>query len=200
VALGEVSKAVKTSKGVALFRLNRKIDAFDPGITDRVREHLVKDLQKEQIRKRVQKRAEEVAKDVNELGLAAARRKHPDDWRMTRYFKIGTTEMGLDDYALSGAVNRKLQSGQLAPGKAAVVSGQEMGREKADTSCVVYLEDSAPAKPENLESQFASSRRMQDSQARKLFRDGYIKDVVKLADLKLDSSLKKAEKKENPTP
>ncbi len=198
---GDISKTVKTSKGVALFRLNRKIEALDPGVSDRVRDHIVKELQKEQIKKRIQKRAEQVAQEINTAGFGSVRAKQRIDWRMTRYFKVGSTDMGLEDYAMSGAINRQVQGGQLAPGKAAVVPGAELrGQGKGDASYVVYLEDSAQVRPDNIEAQFANARRGQDAEARRRFKEGFIKETVQAAALQIDPSMKKAESKENPTP
>src|SRR5262245_48339831 len=58
--VGDISQKVKTSKGVVLFRLQKRIDPMDPGITERIRESIVKELQKEQIKKKTSQVANNV--------------------------------------------------------------------------------------------------------------------------------------------
>src|SRR6185436_9464744 len=74
--IGDVSQKVRTGKGVALFRLQKKIDALEPGITERIRESIVKELQKEQIKKKTEKLANNVQQEIATHGMIAARVKY----------------------------------------------------------------------------------------------------------------------------
>jgi hypothetical protein len=190
--IGDVSQKVKTSKGVALFRLQKKIDPLDPGITERVRESIVKELQKEQIKKKTQQVANNVVQEISTHGMISARAKYPLDWRLTRYFKLGGGDTGIEDAALGQAIGQEIQRGQVHPGKAVVVSGANLrNKDKADWAFVAYLEDLVDVPPEDAGTQFLGSRHQVDDEARKRYRDVFIQQTVKEADVKQDASIKK---------
>src|SRR5262249_6434360 len=141
---GDVSQKIKTGKGMALFRIQKRIDAMEPGITDRTRESIVKELQKEQIKKKVQQVANNVVQEITTHGMTSARLKSPVDWRVTRYFKTDSQDLGIDDAALASAIVQQVRSQQVRPGKAATLSGAMLrSPEKADWVYVIYLEDLA---------------------------------------------------------
>lgn len=199
--LGDVSQRVKTGKGVALFRLMKKIDSFDPGITERTRELIVKDLRKEQLKKRVTQAANNVVQEIASHGMNAARRKFPLDWRVTRYFKTDGADLGIDDAALAQGIAGQVRGGTLKPGEATVVSGASLrSADKGDWSYVIYLEDKSQLPPDDVAAQFSNSRRGMDEEARRRYRQLYIDDTVKSADLKLDDSLKNSGKASESSP
>ncbi|MFN3486270.1 MAG: hypothetical protein ACK44W_12420, partial [Planctomycetota bacterium] len=74
---GDISQKVTTTKGVVLFRLLKRREAYDPGLTEQVRDRVVKALQREQVRKRTQQAAANVVQEINTHGFAAGRRRHP---------------------------------------------------------------------------------------------------------------------------
>ena len=192
--IGDISQKVRTSKGVVLFRLSKRIDALDPGITERVRESIVKELQKEQIKKKTTQVANNVVQEITTHGMISARLKYPIDWRLTRYFKLNGGETGIEDAQLGQAISR--QAGGLKPGKAMMLPGTNVqNKDKADWAYVVYLEDLVDVPPDDASSQFAGQRRGLDEEARKRYRDVYILDTVKNADVKPDASLKKTDEK-----
>jgi hypothetical protein len=192
--VGDISQKVRTSKGVVLFRLSKRIDALDPGITERVRESIVKELQKEQIKKKTQQVANNVVQEITTHGMISARHKYPLDWRLTRYFKLGGGETGIEDVQLGQAISRQVSG--LKPGKATMLPGTNIqNKDKADWAYVVYLEDLVDVPPEDASTQFTGQRRGLDEEARKRYRDVYILDTVKNADVKPDASLKKSEEK-----
>ena len=189
---GDISKKVKTSKGVALFRLTEKKDSYEAGVTDLARELIVKDLQKEQVKKRTQSLASTVVQEITTRGMALARRKRPLDWKLTRYFTVGGVDSGIEDSTLSQEISQKISSGELKAGKAVALSGSMMrNREKADWAYVLYLEDLVGATPDDVGGQFADSRRGLDEEARKRYREEYIAGRVAEAGIKLDPSFKK---------
>jgi hypothetical protein len=193
--VGSVSQKIKTGKGVALFRLQKKIDALDPGITERTRETIVKELQKEQIRKKTSQVANNVVQEITTNGMISARVKYPIDWRLTRYFKVGG-DTGIEDAALGQAISQQVQGHQVRPGKASVLSGAMLrNKDKADWSYVVYLEDLADVPPEDVSNQFNGSRRGLDEEARRRYRDIFIQETVKSANVTVDPSMKKTETK-----
>jgi len=199
--LGDVSQRVKTGKGVALFRLMKKIDSFDPGITERTRELIVKELRKEQLKKRVSQAANNVVQEIAANGMNAARRKFPLDWRVTRYFKTDGADLGIEDAALAQGIAGQVRGGTLKPGEATAVSGASLrSADKGDWSYVVYLEDKAQLPPDDVAAQFSNSRRGMDEEARRRYRQLYIDDTVKTADLKPDDSLKNSEKASESSP
>lgn len=192
--VGDISQKVRTSKGVVLFRLSKRIDSMDPGITERVRESIVKELQKEQIKKKVQQVANNVVQEITTHGMISARLKYPLDWRLTRYFKLGGGETGIEDAQLGQAISRQVAG--LKPGKATMLPGANLqNKDKADWAYVVYLEDMVDVPPDDASSQFNGQRRGLDEEARKKYRDVYILDLVKNADVKPDESLKKTDEK-----
>lgn len=200
--VGDISQKVKTSKGVALFRLQKKIDALDPGITERTRETIVKELQKEQIRKKTSQAANNVVQEITTHGMISARAKYPLDWRLTRYFKLGGGDTGIEDAQLGQAISR--QVGQLRPGKASMIAGTAVqNKDKADWAYVVYLEDLFDVPPDDASAQFPGQRKTLDEDARKRYRDVYIQDTVKNAAVEIDPSMKKVDAKSTdsaPTP
>jgi len=189
--LGDVSQKIKTSKGTALFRLSAKVDSKESGISDRVREAIVKDLEKEQVKKRTQQLANNVVQEISKHGMIAARKKFKADWHVTRYFKLDG-ETGIEDAALGQGIAQQVRGKQLLPGKASMLSGAMLrNREKADWAYVVYLEDLVEVPPDDVNAQFNGSRRGLDEEARKRYRDAYIQSTVKDAGVKADESLKK---------
>jgi hypothetical protein len=193
--VGAVSQKIKTGKGVALFRLQKKVDSLDPGITERIRESIVKELQKEQVRKKTSQVANNVVQEITTNGMISARVKYPLDWRLTRYFKVGG-DTGLEDAALGQAISQQVQGRQVRPGKASVLSGQMLrDKDKGDWSYVIYLEDLADVPPSDVSNQFNGSRRGLDEEARKRYRDVYIQETVKSANVTVDPSLKKTDTK-----
>ena len=192
--VGEISQKVRTSKGVVLFRLSKRVDAMDPGITERIRESIVKELQKDQIKKKTQQVANNVVQEITTHGMISARLKYPLNWRLTRYFRLGGGETGIDDAQLGQAISR--QVGGLKPGKATMLAGTSLqNKDKADWAYVVYLEDMVDVPPDDASSQFTGQRRGLDEEARRKYRDVYILDTVKNADVKADASLKKSGEK-----
>ncbi|MBV8882092.1 MAG: hypothetical protein JO332_19200 [Planctomycetaceae bacterium] len=199
--LGDVSQKVKTGKGVALFRLQKKIDPLDPGITERTRESIVKELQKEQIKKKVSQVANNVVQEIATHGMLAARRKYPVDWRVTRYFKTDGQDLGIDDAALAGGIAAQVRNGQMKAGKAVAVPGASLRlQDKADWSFVLYLEDLTDLPPDDVSSQFSGSRKGMDEEARRRYRQVYIDDTVKAAAVSLDDSLKNSGKASESSP
>jgi hypothetical protein len=161
-------------------------------VTDRVRELIVKEIQKEQIKKHTQFLASTVVQEIATHGMALARRKRPLDWKLTRYFTVGGVDSGIEDSTLSQAISQKISSGELKAGKAVTLSGSMMrNREKADWAYVLYLEDLVGATPDDVDGQFIDSRRGLDGEARKRYREEYIAVRVTEAGLKLDPSFKK---------
>ena len=192
--VGDISQKVRTTKGVVLFRLSKRIDALDPGITERIRESSVKELQKEQIKKKTQQVANNVVQEITTHGMISARLKYPLDWRLTRYFRLGGGETGIEDAQLGQAISRQVSG--LKPGKAMMLAGAStQNKDKADWAYVVYLEDLVDVPPDDASSQFTGQRRGLDEEARKRYRDVYILDTVKNADVKPDASLKKSGEK-----
>jgi hypothetical protein len=188
--LGDVSNKVKTSKGTVLFRLSAKVDSKESGISDRIREAIIKDLQKEQVKKKTQQIANNVVQEITTHGMNAARRKYPLDWHVTRYFKLDG-ETGIEDAALGQGIAQQVRGKQVLPGKAAVLSGAMLrSRDKADWAYAVYLEDLLEVPPDDVSAQFNGSRRGLDEEARKRYRDAFIADTVQRAAVKVDASLK----------
>jgi len=186
-----VSQKIKTSKGTALFRLSAKVDAKESGISDRIREAIVKELQKEQVKKRTQQLANNVVQEISTHGMNAARKKYTLDWHVTRYFKLDG-ETGIEDAALGQSIAQQVRGKQLLPGKATMLSGAMMrNRDKADWAYVVYLEDVVEVPPDDLNAQCGVSRRGLDEEARKRYREAYIQSTVRDAAVKADESLKK---------
>jgi len=174
-----------------LYRLSAKVDAKESGISDRVREAIVKDIQKEQIKKKTQQIANNVVQEITTHGMVAARRKYPLDWHVTRYFKLDG-ETGIEDAALGQSIAQQVRGKQILPGKASVLSGAMLrSRDKADWAYAVYLEDVLEVPPDDVNAQFNGSRKSLDEEARKRYRDAFIQDTVKRAEKKVDPSLKK---------
>ena len=192
---GEVSQKVKTGKGYALFRLQKKIDAVDPGITERTREIIVKELQKEQIKKKVQSVGNNLMQEINTKGMITARAKYPRvDWKLTRYFKTDGMDLGIEDQSLAQGISQQMR-GQTKPGKAMTMSGAMLRNpDKGDWVYILYIEDVVELPPEDLSSQFTGSRRGLDEEARRKYRAVYIEDAVKTANVQLDASLKNSAK------
>ncbi|HLY09190.1 MAG TPA: hypothetical protein VKW04_07815, partial [Planctomycetota bacterium] len=199
--LGDVSQRVKTSKGVALFRLQKKIDSMDPGITERTRELIVKELRKEQLKKKVTQVANNVVQEITTHGMNATRHKFGLDWHVTRYFKTDGSELGIEDSSLAGAIANQVRGPQVKPGEASTLSGASLrSPDKADWSYVVYLEDKTSLPPEDVSSQFSGSRKGMDEDARRRYRQVYIDDTVKTAALQLDESMKNSGKPAESSP
>lgn len=192
--VGDISQKIKTSKGVVLFRIQKKIDAQDAGISERIRESIVKELGKEQIKKKTQQAANNVVQAITTHGMIWARKKYPLDWRLTRYFTVGGSDKAVDDASLGQAISQEIQRGQLLSGKATAIGGSSLSdREKADWAFAVYLEDLVDVPPDDVSTQFPGSRRSLDEEARKKYQDSYIQETVKSAELHVDPSLKKSD-------
>ena len=186
---GDVSQKIKTGKGMALFRLMKKIDSLDPGITERTRQTIVKELEKEHLKKKVGQVANNVVQEITSRGMNSARRKFPVDWRVTRYFNTNSQDLGIEDAALAGGIASQVRG--LQPGKASSVTGAALrSQDKADWQYVIYLEDKADLPPDDVSTQFAGSRKGMDDEARRRYRQVYIEDTVKSATLKLDDKMK----------
>ena len=152
----------------------------------------MKELQKEQVRKKTSQMATNVVQEITTHGMISARAKYPIDWRLTRYFKVGSPDLGIEDTNLAQAINQQIQNGQVNPGKASVMGGNMLrSPEKADWSFVVYLEDRVEGQPEDVSSQFAGSRRQLDEETRHRYREVYIQQTVKDASVQEDASMKK---------
>jgi len=192
--VGDISQKVRTSKGVVLFRLSKRNESFDPGITERIRESIVKELQKEQVKKKTGQQANNVVQEITTHGMISARAKYPLDWRLTRYFRLGGGDTGIEDAQLGSAISRR--AGGLKPGKAMMLAGTDTGnKDRVDWAYVIYLEDLVDVPPEDASSSFAGQRKSLDDDARKRYRDVYIQDLVKNANVKPDASLKKTDEK-----
>jgi hypothetical protein len=198
--IGDVSQKVKTGKGTALFRLSAKVDSKESGISDRIREAIVKDLQKEQIKKKTQQLANNVVQEITTHGMNAARKKYPIDWHVTRYFKLDG-DTGIEEAGLGQAIEQQIRGKQVLPGKASVLSGAMLrNQNKADWAYVVYLEDLMEIPPDDVNAGFSGSRRSLDEEARRRYRDAFIQSTVKDAAVKPDASLKKAGGKSSDSP
>ena len=196
---GDIGMTVQTSKGKALFKLIEKRAAEEnPGVTVQNREAIVRELQKEQLRKRVQLLASTVVEQIKAHGLAATRLKFPVEWRSTRYFKTDFNgDPGLEDRALAGAIRSRVAQGRMKAGEAMVLQGSMMGREKQDWSYVLYVDDVVSAPPDDLEARFQETRREMDAAARDQYQENYASQMVFRANIRgLDS--KEAGKAEPP--
>jgi len=199
--LGDVSQRVKTGKGVVLFRLMKKIDSIDPGITERTREAIVKELRKEALKKKVSQVANNVVQEITTHGMIAARSKYKLDWRVTRYFKTDGTDLGIEDSQLASGIANKVRGGQMKAGKATTVTGGSLrSQDKADWSYVIYCEDLTDLPPEDVGTQFSGSRKGMDDEARRQYRQLYVTDTVRNADLKLDEAFKNSGKASESSP
>jgi hypothetical protein len=199
--IGDVSQRVKTGKGVALFRLTKKIDSIDPGITERTRETLVRELRKEALKKKVSQVANNVVQEITTHGMLAARAKYKLDWRVTRYFRTDGTDLGIEDAQLASGIANQVRGGQMKAGKATSITGDSLrSPDKADWSFVIYCEDLTDLPPEDVSTQFAGSRKGMDDEARRRYRQVYIDDTVKSAGLddKMKNSGKPTESSPNP--
>jgi hypothetical protein len=166
---GAVSRPISTTKGVYLFRLVEKSDAYEAGVTERVRESLERELRKDQVKQRASKAATDVVQAITTRGMETARRAMPGvEWTATRYFKPRGGDTGLEDRGLGQAV--AAQAASLTPGKASVLAGAQAG--KPEWSYVVYLEDRVPA-PENAEADFSAARNRLDADKRRQMRESY---------------------------
>jgi hypothetical protein len=74
--------------------------------------------------------------------------------------------------------------GQTKGGKAQTLSGAMLRNpDKADWVYVLYVEDIAEVAPEDLGTSFQGSRRGLDEEARRRYRQVYIEDTVKTANV-----------------
>lgn len=173
---GDVSRVTSTSKGVYIFRLLERVEGYDTGVTERVRESLERELRKEQVRTLASKAASRLSQEIATRGVAAAGRGVA--WETTRYFRPRNAgETGLEDQGVARAVAN--QVGAMKPGTAAVVAGAQAG--KQDWTYVVYLEDLIPAAAENPETDFNMTRSRLDEEKRRKEREEYPKRVVEIA-------------------
>ncbi len=190
-----ISQKTVTSKGVCLFRLLKRKDAYDPGLTEQVRERIVKTLQREQLLKKATAAANGVVQEINTKGFAEGRLKHGAEWLPTRYFKPQDRQTGIEDPGLSSAIVQGLEG--LKPGQAKVIAGSSARvREKADWSWGLYVEDAYAGPPENLESQVASTRQDLDREARAKRRAEYANLEVVRAQIQPSAELKQEMEKD----
>jgi hypothetical protein len=162
----------------------KKIDAVDPGISERTREAIVKELRKEALKKKVSQVANNVVQEITTHGMMAAREKYKLDWRVTRYFKTDGTDLGIEDAQLASGIASQVRGGQLKAGKATSVTGESFrSPDKGDWSFVIYCEDLTDLPPEDVSTQFSGSRKGMDDEARRRYRQVYIDDTVRSADL-----------------
>jgi hypothetical protein len=191
--VGDISQKISTSKGVLLFRLLQRKESYDPGLTEQIRDRIVKTLQREQIRKRTEQVAANVVQEINTRGFSAGRRKYPAaEWKATRYFKTSGGDPGVDDAQLGQAI--RMQVATLVAGKAMVVRGSMLRNpEKQDWAYVLYMEDSIDSPDEDVQSQFDTVRRNLNEEARKARRDAYIAITVAEAKLQEEAGLLRKE-------
>ncbi len=183
---GEISQIVPTSKGRLLLKLQKKIAGSEnPGVTAQNRENIVKEIHKEQLRKRAQSQASSVVEEIKVHGIAGARVKYPGEWRPTRYFKTGFSrgdpsgdDPGLEDKALGNAVRSRVGQGKMKSGEALILQGSLVGREKQDWSYVIHVDDVLSSPPADFESKFQEIRREMDGSARESFQEKYANLVL----------------------
>ncbi|HVR85794.1 MAG TPA: hypothetical protein VMU54_15860, partial [Planctomycetota bacterium] len=176
-------------------------DAIDPGITERARETIVKELRKEALKKKVSQVANNVVQEITTHGMMAAREKYRLEWRVTRYFKTDGTDLGIEDSQVSSGIANQVRGGQLKAGKATSVTGESMRiQDKSDWSFVIYCEDLTDLPPEDIGTQFSGSRKGMDDEVRHRYRQVYIDDTVKSAGLQdlMKNSGKPSESSPNP--
>jgi hypothetical protein len=186
---GEIGQKVKTSKGVVLFRLDGRKAGGDLGVTEAVRETIVKELQKEQVKRRTAMRASNLVQEINAKGLANVRSERSLDWKVTRYFKTQGGDTGIEDRGLSFAISQQVSGGRAKQGVATVLSGQSVGRDFADWSYVMYVEDLISGPPQDSDERFKEARRRENDGVRRKYRDEYIGAAMALA--KVDAVNKK---------
>ncbi|HLF92203.1 MAG TPA: hypothetical protein VJB14_01980 [Planctomycetota bacterium] len=185
-AEGEISQIVPTSKGRLLLKLQKKIAGSEnPGVTVQNRENIVKELQKEQLRKRAQSQASSVVEEIKVHGIAGARVKYPVEWRPTRYFKTGFSQgdpsgddPGLEDKALGNAIRSRVGQGKMKSGEALILQGSMIGREKQDWSYVIHVDDVLSSPPADFDGKFQEVRREMNGAARDSFQETYANKVL----------------------
>ncbi len=198
---GEISKRFDTSKGSLFCRIQKRIDAYDPGLTEPVRKTIEKALEKEQLQRRARAAADAAVQEILKHGFAEARRNASAEWRPSRYFGArGGGDAGLDEPALGHAVMNQIRQGQMSLEKrTSVIPGSMVSwaADKRDWSYAVYLEDLVEEIPEDLEGEFRSQRAAADMEAREKYRQAFVTRTVALANLK-DLTPKKKEEPEAP--
>jgi hypothetical protein len=190
-AEGDISQVMTTTKGKLLVKLQQKKAADEnPGVTAQNRDAIVKELQKEQLRKRAQAQASTVVEEIKSHGIAAARVKYPVEWRSTRYFSTelnvrgGGSDTGIEDRALGQAIQSRVTQGKPKAGEAMVLQGSVVGREKADWAYVVYVDDVVMTPPEDFEAKFQELRRQMDDEARERYQEVYASQKVFQAEVR----------------
>ena len=197
-AKGDISNIVSTSKGKAFFKVEQKKAADDnPGVSVQNREAIVKELQKEQLKKRAQQQASTVADEIKNHGIADARLKVPLDWRSTRYFKSqfnrgdpASDDPGIEDRSLGSAIRSHVAQSRLKAGQASVLQGSSVGGEKRDWSFVVYVDDVVASPPADFEAKFQEARREMDYFAREKYQQQYGDNLVLHANIDKNKKLK----------
>ena len=193
---GDVSDLITTDKGVAVFKVQRKVASYQPDLTGPVRRQIEEVLGKEQVRKRTSQVANNVVADIGKSGFAAARQKYPLEWKSTRYFKAQGGDAGVEEAGLGRAIASQVSRKQLQTGKAAVLAGTLTNdREKADWSFVAYLEDVVSLPPDDIEKEFASVREDKNEEARIAAKQKHTTHAVETADIRKADWLKKEEEK-----
>jgi hypothetical protein len=178
--VGDITMTTQTTKGKALFKLiDRKPAEENPGVTVQNREAIVKELQKEQVRKRVGLQASTIVEEIKVHGMAATRLKYPLEWRSSRYFTTDFNgEPGIEDRALGSAIRSRIAQSKPKAGEAMVLQGSAVGREKQDWAYVVYVDDVLSSPPEDMEAKFQETRRQMDTQAREQYQENYTNQMV----------------------
>lgn len=182
---GKISDAaVTTSKAVALFRLEKKKASYPSGVTELVRRRIVKELRKEQLRNRAKVAAENLKRTINALGFASARSQYRNGWTRTGYFKVNGGQTGIEDWALSSEITRRIRGRELKTGKATVVAGDRSGSPgKEGWSHLVFLEDTKRGEPDDFQTAFNSVRSRLDGQEQARYRDKYALEVRAASEL-----------------
>jgi len=184
--VGDITMTILTSKGKALFKLIDRQEAKDnPGVTVQNREAIVKELQKEQVRKRVALQASTMEGEIKAHGIAAARLKYPVEWRSTRYFTTDFNgDVGIEDRSLASAIRSRIAQNKPKAGEAMVLQGSGVSREKQDWAYVLYIDDVMSSTPDDLEAKFQETRRQMDSQAREQYQENYANQMVFRANIR----------------
>ncbi len=213
---------VETEKGFALFRLHRKEDAYNPGLTEPIRQRLEKELALDDAQKRTQLLASTITQEI--LGknlplsdeklfnpLTAVRRaadKHNISFTQSAYFdsRLGGG-FGLGDANLEGHVRRQVFGGgaQGLPatiagiGKTFAIDGSQLGADKKLWSYVCVVEDVITVAPDNPDSEFDRERRAMERDQARTERAKRIRDLVDAASFKEAKDIGKDTPEEPPT-
>lgn len=189
--VGDISKLLETTRGYAFFRIQKRTEGVDPGLTEPVRERVVREIRREQSRKRAALLATNIAAEITANGFAAGRAKAPLEWKVTRHFQ-GPAESGIEDMALAGQVAREISN--VEPGKAKNFAG---AGERRDLQYVVYVEDAVTSPDSNAAADFRGLWERMNRQARFQREAKYLE--MRMRDAAIQNLIKKDEpRKEAP--